>query len=33
VIGRAGISAREAHTFAGIFKEADDKIKRNERTD
>jgi TrmH family RNA methyltransferase len=33
VIGRAGISAREAHTFAGIFKEADDKIKRNERAD
>jgi TrmH family RNA methyltransferase len=28
VIGRAGISSREAHTLAGIFKEADDKIKR-----
>lgn len=28
VIGRAGISAREAHTLAGIFKEAADGIKR-----
>jgi TrmH family RNA methyltransferase len=33
VIGRAGISEREAHTLAGIFKEADDEIKRRERRD
>jgi TrmH family RNA methyltransferase len=31
VIGRAGISEREAHTLAGVFKEADDEIKRRER--
>ncbi len=30
VIGRSGISGREAHTLAGIFKEADDRIKRLE---
>jgi TrmH family RNA methyltransferase len=30
VIGRAGISGREAHTLAGVFKEADDQIKRTE---
>jgi TrmH family RNA methyltransferase len=33
VIGRAGISAREAHTLAGIFKEANDQIKRLEKRD
>ncbi len=33
VIGRSGISGREAHTLAGIFKEADDHIKRIERKD
>ncbi|MFQ5800550.1 MAG: TrmJ/YjtD family RNA methyltransferase [Candidatus Hydrothermarchaeales archaeon] len=33
VIGRAGISGREAHTLAGIFKEADDEIKRRKRID
>jgi len=31
VAGRAGISAREAHTLAGVFKEADDAIKRKEK--
>lgn len=31
VIGRAVIAGREAHTLAGIFKEADDHIKRLEK--
>ncbi len=33
VMGRAGISEREAHTLAGIFKEADDELKRRGRRD
>lgn len=28
IMGRAGVSGREAHTLAGIFKEANDEIKR-----
>jgi TrmH family RNA methyltransferase len=31
VIGRAGVSAREAHTLAGVFKEAADEIKRSKK--
>ena len=31
VIGRAAIAGREAHTLTGIFKEADDQIKRLEK--
>lgn len=30
VVGRATLSARDAHTLAGVFKEADDHIKRKE---
>ena len=31
VIGRAGITSKEVHKISGIFKEADDEIKRRER--
>ncbi|RMF91533.1 MAG: RNA methyltransferase [Methanobacteriota archaeon] len=31
VMGRACISGREAHTLAGVFKEADDEIKRRRK--